>query len=123
MWYSSQSVQVTNGFLFVQRARNNSEESDLHFGSHIKPGDVVIANHSSAVEVLLLSFWLRCPRFAFPIVSPGSTGLEESQVVVLDFFDAIRQACGSQVAFTFVCFSLEYFFDGCSLTTSIFFAF
>lgn len=58
---------------------------------------MVIANYSSALEVVLLSFWLSCPRFAFPIAEKRETGREEVKVVVLDFFDALHQACGSQV--------------------------
>jgi hypothetical protein len=72
-------------------------EADVAFAGGIGRGHVVVANYSSALEVLLLSYWLSTPRFAFPVARRGDNGREEVDVVVLGFLGALRQACGSQV--------------------------
>ncbi len=80
----------------MHRALKADEDSGLSFASDISGGHVVISNYSSALEVLLLAYWAPGARFAFPVAVPR-TGSEEATVVVLDFFSAVAQACGSQV--------------------------
>ena len=86
------------GIFWLSSRAVGDAESELSFASGIGPRHVVIANYSSALEVVLLSFWLSCPRFAFPIAEKRETGREEVKVVVLGFFAALYQACGSQVS-------------------------
>ena len=92
-------MQLKTQNISVRSRKSGDEESELDFGNGISRGHVVVSNLSSALEVLLLSFWLRLPQFAFPVLATKDSNGGEAKVVVLGLFDALQQACSSQVCF------------------------
>jgi 1-acyl-sn-glycerol-3-phosphate acyltransferase len=80
----------------TRRRQRGKLEADFSFAGGISKGHVVISNYCSALELLLLAFWLPSPQFAFPLISPRDRASKEAEVVVLDLFSAIKQVYGSQ---------------------------